>query len=865
MSAAPAALASAPAPYLSTGGGGGGDTTTTTTSSASDASRLIPSEVPRVFLSSAFSAAPYVSSILAQVESSSSTSSSSTSPATITHSITDSISLLDVSLKKEIESNHNKLMENVKHLSTVDDGLLAAKLRVDALQSSARRIRQELAEPYLVITQKTAQLRTLCSAGEVLRHTVDALKTVQKLRTAMASGSTLDLNKAARAYQEASTALNSYDLSGVDVAQVLHAELERANATIKQGADTTLRSGMETLSQSDVGAALQVYHALGELAPAARAVVERYKRRLDDELRAKLGDNTPTAAGPGRGHSAKEWSAGLWSALNSCLDTWHGAIVAVWHLQRVLEKKREAGGRRTFASILVEEEEDEESLPPPDSSSLLPPLLRTMWEGSLSMWKKHLSRCARHTSLKEELTASYVKFERLLVSYHERIVRDTLDARGGGDAAVPTGAAGRAELLACATSFANGYLARSLARCSDAAHAMFGKADGVSMGGAVPSLADGRRFVAAVQEELREAASAPAGLSARVASGVAKSLRVLADKAEMHAASGEEQAKVGGLCSAAQQRSAVLFTHLQAAHLAAVSSSGGLSEAARAAVQPGMDRMREVALELVLPWFTGLVAEAEKRIVKVHGDASLTNDGCSSPTVYCKELTNLLAHFHAEFLRRLPNTAPGESGGAASAANTSGTSSSAGGSLAPVAGQLARALCRRAAARIVALCLRHMALRRPIGMAGRHALAADCAALESAVEKHLCAVTELGVTYRALRAFRGALRADSVDDLNPGCAVADDLPSELLLHHILCARWPTKGEGVKLPMDRVGLSVSQYSLWLDKHGPNETVDALGASIETYENRVKSDGDRCSAWRVAKLWIETKKSEAAVSS
>ena len=370
------------------------------------------------------------------------------------------------------------------------------------------------------------------------------------------------------------------------------------------------------------------------------------------------------------------------------------------------------------------------------------------------------------------------------------------------------------------------------------------------MGGAVPSLADGRRFVAAVQEELREAAGAPAGLSVRVASGVGKGLRVLADKAEMHAASGTEQTGVGGLCSAAQQRSAVLFTHLQAAHLAAVSSSGGLSDAACASVQPGMDRMREVALELVLPWFSSLVSEAEKRILKVHADTTLGTDGAASPTAFCKELINLLAHFHAEFLRRLPNTAPSDAGGGGAAqAGAQGTSGPA---LAPVAGQLARALCRRAAARIVALSLRHVAMCRPLSMAGRHALAADCAALEAAVEKHLCAVTELGPTYRALRAFRGALRADDVDELLPGCSVADELPAEVRLHHLLCARW--SGEPVKLPMDRVGLSPAQYSLWLDRHSEGETLAALGSALEAYESKVRSESDRCAAYRAARLWV-----------
>ena len=133
------------------------------------------------------------------------------------------------------------------------------------------------------------------------------------------------------------------------------------------------------MCMSEVGAALQVYHALGELPSAVADVAARYKRRLDDELRTKLGDSAPAAIGPTRSVTSKDWAAGLWAALTQCLETWHAAVVAVWHLQRVLEKKRESGGRRTFASLLDD--------PSADSSSPLPPLLKNMWEGSLSLWK----------------------------------------------------------------------------------------------------------------------------------------------------------------------------------------------------------------------------------------------------------------------------------------------------------------------------------------------------------------------------------------------------------------------------------------------------------------------------------------------
>lgn len=55
-----------------------------------------------------------------------------------TRSLTDGVGKLDGELRREVEVRQGELMENIKHLTEVEDVLGAAKLRVDALQSSAR-------------------------------------------------------------------------------------------------------------------------------------------------------------------------------------------------------------------------------------------------------------------------------------------------------------------------------------------------------------------------------------------------------------------------------------------------------------------------------------------------------------------------------------------------------------------------------------------------------------------------------------------------------------------------------------------------------------------------------------------------------
>ena len=72
---------------------------------------------------------------------------------------TTNIAKLNTVLQGEINGKHEQLMANVANLNSLDDILHAARLRVDALSSSARRVRQELADPYHAVVTRTHQLR----------------------------------------------------------------------------------------------------------------------------------------------------------------------------------------------------------------------------------------------------------------------------------------------------------------------------------------------------------------------------------------------------------------------------------------------------------------------------------------------------------------------------------------------------------------------------------------------------------------------------------------------------------------------------------------------------------------------------------
>lgn len=115
-----------------------------------------------------------------------------------------------------------------------------------------------------------------------------------------------------------------------------------------------LGRGMEGLNQAEVGTGLQVFYNLGELRITVDQMVERYKASAVKSVATALdmkavsggggggfgpggvrGSGTPQLGGGGKAREA------LWGRMSVCMDKLHSVLVAVWHLQRVLSKKRD--------------------------------------------------------------------------------------------------------------------------------------------------------------------------------------------------------------------------------------------------------------------------------------------------------------------------------------------------------------------------------------------------------------------------------------------------------------------------------------------------------------------------------------------
>lgn len=147
---------------------------------------------------------------------------------------------------------------------------------------------------------------------------------------------------------------DEYDLAGIDVVEEELAWVRETGDTLRGEAMKALELGMEGLNQGEVAIGLQVFYNLGELKQAMEQLIGKYKglgvKSISVALDMKaISGSVGSGFGPGgiRGSGTPQIGGGakardgLWQRMGTCMDQLHSIMVAVWHLQKVLSKKRD--------------------------------------------------------------------------------------------------------------------------------------------------------------------------------------------------------------------------------------------------------------------------------------------------------------------------------------------------------------------------------------------------------------------------------------------------------------------------------------------------------------------------------------------
>lgn len=739
---------------------------------------------------------------------------SSGSAASRIEKLQEGLRQLDSQLRHEVLSRHQDFLQQLSSLKAADSALSSIRSSVSALQSSIRKIRSELSDPHRTISTKTLQLSNLHSTTELLQSTIRTLRLSKKLRDLFDSvpdPEKLDLSKAAQLHFEILTLYNEYHLTGIDVVDSELKWVLEVGQKLRAEGMKVLERGLEGLNQAEVGAGLQVFYNMGELRGTVDGLVSKYKGMgvktvsLALDMKAISGGGGGFA-GPGAvqrsgtpqiGGGAKAKEA-LWQRMSACMDQLHSIMIAVWHLQRVLSKKRDP-----FTHVLLLDEVLQEGDPM---------LTDRVWEALVKSFSSQMKSAFTASSfVKEIFTVGYPKLFSMTENLLERISRDT-DVKGVPPA---LNSEGKDQLVSAIEIFQTAFSGLCLSRLSDLVNSVFP----VSSRGSIPSREHVLRIVSRIQEEI-EAVQIDIRLTLLVLREISKVLLLLAERAEYQISTGPEARQVTGAATMAQLKNFTLCQHLQEVHTRVSSMMEGLPSIAGEVLSPALGTIYGVACDSVTSLFQAMLDRLQSCILRMHeqnfGTLGMDAAMDSNASPYMEELQKNILHFRTEFLSRLLPT------GNASTIRTE---------------TISTRLVRSMASRVLIFFIRHASLVRPLSESGKLRMARDMAELELAVSQNLFPVEQLGAPYRALRALRPVIFLETSQlESSP---LLQDLPPSAILHH-LYSRAPDE---LQSPMQRSQLTPQQYSLWLDSQGEDQIWRGIKATLDDYVAKVRIRGDK----------------------
>ncbi|KAM7439206.1 Conserved oligomeric Golgi complex subunit [Porites harrisoni] len=739
--------------------------------------------------------------------------------------LADGINLLDKELHSQVVEHHEDLLQQATGIETLEGVLQMMQTRINSLKASVERIQQHIAEPYFKIVSRTAQLRRLQEACDILRRVIRVIYLTKRLQSHLQGGAR-EITKAAQNLSELDYLVQGADLSGIQAVENDLKIAAKARKDVENQAQRMLAQGMETQNQTQVGTALQVFYNLGLLVSTVNEVVRKVKEKLASCVQEALDHNTlsqaahSSAGGPGRaamptpGNTAA-WRATLWTRMEQLMDSIFSACGQIHHLQKVLAKKRDPVTHVCFMEELVKE----------GSSSIT-----SFWDSVTQTLTQEFAQAAQaSTFLKQAFEGEYPKLLRL---YNDLWTRLQQYSSASNSTSVSLGIqlepsfglfpaseddfslSPEQALKKSLAPFETAYLSRSLSRLFDPINLVF-----PSGARNPPSKEELTSIAKTIGSEL-SVASVDAGLTITVARNVAKTVQLYSAKCEQLLATSVEATQLYDQASPAQQKNAAIVNSLFQLHQSVTKIVDGLrspSAVAVDAITTGLQGIVAFINTALDPVLEAVKLDLENLIFKMHSEdfssSTLSRDIADNPDAPCssyiQDMQDFIIHVQKNYISLYECREM-------------------------MFERLEVIVCR-----IVELFVRHASLLRPIGEGGKLKLAADMAQIEFAVGPLCHKVSDLGTSYKLLRSFRPLLFQTSEDIVN-NPSIGESLPHSVVLHYLF-SRAPNE---LKYPHEVAGWSLSYYSQWLDEHSSEEEKLALiRGTLEAYVQSVRSRGEK----------------------
>ena len=657
---------------------------------------------------------------------------------------------------------------------------------------AVRRVATQLGEPHGAIEAATRTLERLTATGETLRGIVKVLKLTSKLRECRVEedGSFSDsseLSKAAKLLGEIKATLKSAggDFDGVDVVEEQMAYIRERSSAISRETNAALDRGMEAMSQANVGAALQVHYNLNELRDVvdarvsfhAASAIDAVKDAMDAEAVGRTAGASTSGEGRRGGrqlaappHGAERaWMEALWRRIDVSMDAVYDNAMSVWHLQRVLAKKRDPLTQTLFIEEVVGRTSNQA-------------LCDRFWAVFAKGVSEHLSRThAAAGFIAGALQKGFPTLIGAIEGVVNKCARDAEAAKGAPGCVRKDGST-RAQVLRAVDPIAAAFFARSLTRLTESANNCF-------VNGRTIERTSADAFLSRIRYEIDAVADYDHLLN-NACGNASSALKALADRAKRSIGRSIEKSSVLEESNPTQRSNAQIAEQLSRVHGLLSKVLPSFAPAPRRALEAGLEHVAAAALEATKPFFDAVGDWCDDRFAEMHDRdyKSATGDKGAQNVI---AVTSTIAHVAESY----PGLFAASHGPLMAARLALGE-------------RIARAL------------IVHASLIRELDQGGKMRLVKEITEIENALTTHAGVVgveAESSSDFKSMKAFKSLVLLPT-ESIERSPLVAD-LSPRVLLHH-LYSRAPSE---LHTPAKRASLNLKQYASWLLKRASDAEV------------------------------------------
>ena len=739
-------------------------------------------------------------------------------------------------IRDEVRTKRETLDDALRGVREAETTMRTIRDGAEEIAEAMRRVARELREPHDALEASTRTLERVAATGETLRGAVKVVKLTNKLceccpTPPTATGADADdaddsgrrrrrdaseLSKAAKLLGEINVALaaarGSFD--GVDVVEERLPFIRARSVEVMREATEALDRGMETASQADVGAALQVFYNLNELsavvdarvAAHASAAVDAFRDALDAEAvgRTARGEGAESSGRERRGgrrlvappHGEEHaWIDALWRRVDAAMDAAHENAMSVWHLQRVLAKKRDPLTQALFLDEVV------------GQSASATALCDRFWAVFCKGVSEHLSRA--HAAAGFVAGALQKGFPRLVGALEGAVAKaqKDADAAKGAPGCTRRDGATRAQVLRAVEPIAAAFFARSLARLTDAANNCFA-------GGRVVDASSANAFLSRVRAEI-DAVAEYDNLLNNACGNASSAFKTLADRAKRSISRSVDASSLAEEATQTQRNNARIARELNRAHELMSKVLPSFAPAPRRALEVGLEHVASAVAEATRPLFDAVGDFCDARFAQMHAAdyASARQDASGAQHIIATaSMLQLSSRAHGDLFN------------------------------APRGPLFAARLAL--AERVLCSFVTHASLIRKMDTGAKMRLVKECDEISHAVATHLrVSGSEADSSaFKSIKAFKSLVLLPTENiEASP---LVRDVDPRALLHH-LYSRAPA--DALSTPAERASLNAAQYaSRLLNKMNDAEVWRGVKATLDVYDETAKTGRDGADA-------------------